>query len=360
MRYDEYRQWSIRAADWAHEYFQTLRERKVRASVSPGEAVSEIPKNAPEKPESMETIFSDFRKIIPEGLTHWQHPRFFAYFCANAAPASMIAEQLASVTAAQCMLWQTSPIATELEILMVEWLRNALGLPKHFSGVIQDSASSSTLAAILTMRERALAFSGNGKGLSGLGILRIYATDQAHSSLEKAVRIAGIGSDNLVQVKTDRKLSMSPEALESAIAKDCSNGLVPAGIVAVVGGTAVGASDSLRSILGIAKRHGIYSHVDAAWAGSAMICPEFRKIWDGIELADSIVFNPHKWLGAQLDCSVQFLADPSGQVQTLSVQPNYLKTLEHSDVTDFSEWGIQLSRRFRALKTLVPDASLWS
>ncbi len=350
MRYADYRRWSNRATDWIEKYYSSVSEFPVRSAIAPGKIMDRIPASPPEHAESMERIFADFEEIVPEGLTHWQHPRFFAYFSANAAPASMVAEQLASAIGAQGMLWQTSPAVTELEIAMTGWLRSALDLPPTFSGVIQDSASSSTLAAILTMRERALAFEGNRTGLSDKGRILIYATDQAHSSLDKAIRIAGIGQDNLVRIPTDGNLAMSPKSLEERIARDRRDGNLPAGVATVIGGTSVGASDVLRPVLEICRDHGLYSHVDAAWAGSAMICPEFRHIWDGIELADSIVFNPHKWLGAQFDCSVQFLADPVDQVRTLGVRPGYLKTLEHSEVTDFSDWSIQLGRRFRALK----------
>ena len=350
MQYADYRRWSERATDWIEQYHASISEQPVRSTVKPGEILDRIPASPPEHAESMESIFADFEDIIPDGLTHWQHPRFFAYFSANAAPASMVAEQLSSAIGAQGMLWQTSPAVTELEIAMTGWLREALGLPPTLAGVIQDSASSSTLAAVLTMRERALAFEGNRTGLSDKGRIRIYATDQAHSSLDKAIRIAGIGQDNLVRIPTNEDLAMSPTSLAEQIARDRREGHIPAGITTVIGGTSVGASDILRPVLEICRDQGLYSHVDAAWAGSAMICPEFRHIWDGIELADSIVFNPHKWLGAQFDCSVQFLAGPADQVRTLGVRPGYLKTLEHSKVTDFSDWGIQLGRRFRALK----------
>ena len=350
MEYADYRRWSARATDWIEQYLGSLRSRRVRAATSPGEITAMFPQSAPERADDMETIFADFERIVPDGLTHWQHPGFFAYFPSNAAPASMIAEQLTAATAAQCMLWQTSPVATEMEIAMTGWLRGALGLPEGYSGVIQDTASTSTLSAVLTMRERALGFSGNASGLSGRERLRIYGTSEAHSSLNKAIRIAGIGDENLVAVETDDDLAMSPSALEAAIRSDTSAGFRPAGVTCIIGGTSLGASDRLRPVLEIARRFGLYSHVDAAWAGSAMICPEFRHVWDGIELADSIVFNPHKWLGAQFDCSVQFLADPGEQVRTLAIRPDYLKTLDRTGTVDFSEWGIPLGRRFRALK----------
>jgi len=345
-----YPSWAKRAADWGFEYLSRLRERPVRAQTAPGDIARQIPLAPPEQATDMEEIFRDFVRIIPEGMTHWQHPRFFAYFPANAAPASLIAEQLTSTLAAQCMLWQTSPAATELETRMVDWLRQALGLPAQFRGVIQDSASSATLSAVLTMRERALAWRGLQSGLTGEAALRIYASEHAHSSIDKAVRIAGIGQDNLVKVPCDAGESMDPDSLRAAIDSDRAAGLLPAGIVLCTGGTSIGASDRLDECLAVAADYDLYSHVDAAWAGSAMICPELREVWRGVEGADSIVFNPHKWLGAHFDCSLQFLADPEPQVRTLAMRPDYLQTLGQGEVVNFSEWTVPLGRRFRALK----------
>ncbi len=346
----DFTKWSNRATDWGQGYLDNLRHRPVRAQVKPGEIAAQLPASPPEQAEDMAAIFADFERIVPTGMTHWQHPRFFAYFPSNAAPASMVAEQLANTISAQCMLWQTSPAATEIEGRMIDWLRQALGLAPHFTGVIQDSATSSTLSAILTMRERALDWRGVKSGLSGEKHLRIYASSQTHSSIDKGCRIAGIGQDNLVKVKTDRNFAMQPDALDAAIRADFAAGYLPAGVVICVGGTSIGASDDVAAIVKIAKAHGLYSHVDAAWAGSAMICPEFRPIWQGVDGADSIVFNPHKWLGAQFDCSVQFLADPAPQLRTLGLRPDYLETQGLDEVTNYNEWTIPLGRRFRALK----------
>ncbi|MEE9453995.1 MAG: pyridoxal-dependent decarboxylase [Paracoccaceae bacterium] len=350
MKLSEYTKWSARASEWATRYFANLRAQPVRAQVKPGDILAELPLAPPEQPESMDRVFTDFERIIPKGMTHWQHPRFFAYFPANAAPASMIAEQLTAAMAANALLWQTSPVATELEQRMVDWLRQALGLPGGFSGVIQDSATSATLSAILTMRERALDWQGIKSGVAGTVQTRIYASAQTHSSIDKGVWVAGVGQDNLVKIPTDARFAMCPDALRAAISADRAAGMLPAGIVLCVGGTAIGASDNLREIIAIAKAENLYTHVDAAWAGSAMICPELRDIWDGVEDADSIVFNPHKWLGAHFDCSVQFLADPAPQLRTLGLRPDYLQTLNQSEVVNFNEWTIPLGRRFRALK----------
>ena len=350
MNHDELNQWSKRAADWATEYHSSLRDRPVRAPLVPGAIAGQLPQNPPEAPEPMAEIFADFDRIVPPGITHWQHPRFFAYFPANASPASMLAEQLANAIAAQGMIWQTSPAVTEIEQVMIQWLRQSLGLPEAFTGTIHDSATTATLSAVLTMREQALAFQGNLKGLSGQPTLRIYASAETHSSVDKAVRIAGIGQENLVKTPTDQSLSMKPGALAAAIAADRAAGLLPAGVILCAGGTSVGAFDRIGECIAVAHAAGLPVHVDAAWAGSAMICPEFRDLWAGIEAADSIVFNPHKWLGAQFDCAVQFLRDPTPQVKTLGLRPSYLETAGKEDIVNFNEWTVPLGRRFRALK----------
>lgn len=350
MNHDELNHWSKRAADWTRDYYAGLRDRPVRARTTPGETAAKLPAAAPDRPEPMDAIFADFEAIVPGAMTHWQHPRFFAYFPANAAPASILAEQLTAALAAQAMLWQTAPAATEIEEVMVRWLRDALALAPHFTGTIHDSATTATLSAILTMRERALDWRGNEQGLAGLRAVRLYASDQTHSSIDKSARIAGIGQANLVKIETDGSLSMRPEALDAAIRKDKANGHLPAGVVLCVGGTSVGGTDRVADLIRVARAHDLYTHVDAAWAGSAMICPEFRPLWDGVDGADSIVFNPHKWLGANFDCAVQFLADPAPQVRTLGLRPDYLQTLGQSEITNFNEWTVPLGRRFRALK----------
>ena len=349
MNHDELRDWSKRAADWAHGYHAGLRDRPVRPDIAPGSVAARLPAAAPESPEPMEAIWDDFLALVPDNVTHWQHPRFFAYFPANAAPASMLAEQLANAIAAQAMLWQTAPAATEIEQVMVRWLAQAVGLPM-LRGVLHDSATTATLSAILTMRERATDWAGNDAGLAALPQVRIYASDQTHSSVDKAVRIAGIGQDNLVKVATDETGAMRPEALRKAIRADRAAGLLPAGVVVCAGGTSVGAFDPVADVITVARAEGLMTHVDAAWAGSAMICPEFRALWAGAEGADSVVMNPHKWLGAQFDCAVQFLADPRPQIRTLGLRPDYLQTQGMDEITNFNEWTVPLGRRFRALK----------
>lgn len=350
MNHDDLNHWSKRAADWVTAYHAGLRERPVRARVAPGDVLARLPKAAPEAAETPETIFADFEALIPGALTHWQHPRFFAYFPANAAPASMLAEQLISGIGAQGMLWQTSPAATELEQGMIRWLLRACDMPADWTGTIHDSATTATLSAVLTMRERALGFRGLTEGLSALPRLRIYASAQTHSSVDKAVRLAGIGQDNLVKVATRADLSMDPEALHIAIEADIAAGHVPAGVVFCSGGTAVGAFDDIAACLPVARARDLMTHVDAAWAGSAMVCPEFRTLMAGAEACDSLVFNPHKWMGAQFDCAVQFIRDPVDQIRTLGLRPSFLETLETEEVVNFNEWTVPLGRRMRALK----------
>ncbi|OAN70714.1 amino acid decarboxylase [Jannaschia sp. EhC01] len=351
MNWDEFAHWGKHIADWGADYHKTLRDRPVRAQTAPGEIAAQLPTSPPDSPEDMATVMADFEAIVMPGMTHWQHPRFFAYFAANAAPPSMLAEQLVNTVAAQCMLWQTSPAATEVEGVMVDWLRQALDLPSGYTGVIQDSASSATLSAVLTMRERATGYTSNREGLSGKGHLRIYCSQEVHSSIDRACWVAGIGQDNLVKIPTHGpRFAMDVDALQSAIAADIAAGHTPAGIIAITGGTGVGASDDLGQVLAVARAHDLYTHLDAAWAGAAMICPEFHAaFWDGVAGYDSIVFNPHKWLGAQFDCSIQFLRDPQPQLNTLKIEPEYLKTSGDA-VTNYSEWTIPLGRRFRALK----------
>lgn len=351
MDWDDFAHWGSKISHWAAGYHKTLRDRPVRSRTKPGDTLAQLPLSPPETGVAMDTIMADFDAIVMPGLTHWQHPRFFAYFPANAAPPSMLAEFLVTTIAPQCMLWQTSPAATEMETRMLEWLRQAIGLPAHFQGVIQDSASSATLAAVLVMRERALGWTGNSHGLAGGPTLRIYCSDEVHSSVDRAIWFAGIGQANLVRIATTGPLrSMDAAALDTAIRADLAAGHRPAGVIACTGGTGTGGCDDLTAVIGVAKSHTLYTHVDAAWAGAAMICPEFRTLWAGVEGADSVVFNPHKWLGAQFDCSAHFLADPASLVRTLAIQPEYLKTHGTDDIINYSEWSLPLGRRFRALK----------
>ncbi len=353
MNWDDYARWSAIIADWGAEYHKSIRDRPVRAQTRPGEIAAQLPDAPPEDPEEMEEIFADIDRIVMPGMTHWQHPRFFAYFPSNAAPPSILADQITSILSAQCMLWQTSPAATEVETRVLDWLRQGLGLPGNFAGVIQDSASSATLAAVLTMRERALEFRGNQTGLAGGPTLRIYCSAEVHSSIDKAIWIAGIGQQNLVKVPVtsgDPQRGMDIDALRAAIAADIEAGFTPAGIIVCVGGTGTGATDNVARAMDVAEEFDLFTHVDAAWAGSAMLCPEFRYLWSGVERANSVVLNPHKWLGTNFDLSAHFLSTPDDLVRTLAIQPEYLKTHGADGIINYSEWSVPLGRRFRALK----------
>lgn len=343
--------WAARVGDWAARYHGTLRDRPVRSQVAPGDVARGLGTAAPEAGEPLDDIFADFERVVMPGLTHWQHPRFFAYFPNNATPASVVAEYLGAALNVQGMLWQTSPAATEMETRVLDWLRQAMGLPDAYHGVIQDSASSATLAAVLTMRERALDWRGNADGLSAQPRLRIYASAEVHTSIDRAIWVAGIGGDNLVRVPTTGpRRAMDSAALRRLIAADRAAGCLPVGIIACTGGTSVGACDDIAGVADVAEAEGLFLHLDAAWAGNAMICPEYRDLWTGAERADSIVFNPYKWIGGQFDGSVHFLRSPEDLTRTLAIRPSFLRTDGLDGIVDYSEWSIPLGRRFRALK----------
>jgi aromatic-L-amino-acid/L-tryptophan decarboxylase len=348
---DDFRKWAVKAAEWGADYRARVRDLPVRPNIRPGQIAAQIAPTPPESAEPFERIFSDFERIIPAGMTHWQHPRFFAYFPGNAAPASIVAEHLVNALAAQCMLWQTSPAATELETVVCDWMRQALGLPDTFAGAIHDTASVATLCAVLMMRERALEWKGNAQGLSGAPRLRIYCSAEAHSSIDRAVWFSGVGSDNLVRTPiAGPTRGADTKKLRDLIRNDLAAGMKPAGIIANVGATGVGAVDSVADLAAIAREFDLFLHVDAAWAGAAMICPEVRDRWAGVEQADSVVINPHKWLGAQFDCSLLYVRDPAALVRTLAARPDYLHTPGQDQIINYSEWSLTLGRRFRALK----------
>jgi aromatic-L-amino-acid/L-tryptophan decarboxylase len=350
MDLDEFRRHGHALVDWMADYLANVGRHPVRAQVRPGEIAAQLPAAPPARGEPIERIFADFEHILLPGMTHWQHPSFFAYFPANSSPPSVLAEMLTATLGAQCMLWQTSPAATELETRTLDWLRQMIGLPEGFAGVIQDSASSATLCAVLVARERASDWQANEDGLSARPPLAFYASEEAHSSVEKAIRIAGHGRRSLRLIPTDGDFAMRPGALAAAIREDRAKGCVPAGVVATLGTTGVGASDPLRPIGGICREHGLYLHVDAAWAGSALLLEEQRSLIDGAEHIDSFVFNPHKWLLTNFDCSAHFVRDAGALVRTLSVLPAYLQSRETGEVIDYRDWGVPLGRRFRALK----------
>lgn len=336
--------------DWMDDYLSTIEQFPVRSQVKPGAIADLLPASAPIEGEDMSTIFADFKQDILPGITHWQHPNWFAFFPANSSKPSLLAEMLTATMGAQCMLWETSPAATEMEIRVLDWLRQLMALPEGFHGVIQDTASSATFCAVLAARERTMDGDCTQKGLFGQAPLRVYCSDQAHSSIDKAVIMAGIGLDNLVRVPTDENFALIPSELSRLIAQDRAAGYQPSIIIGCLGGTSVGAVDPLKEMGEIAKAEDLYFHVDAAWAGSALICPEFHHLMAGAENIDSFVFNPHKWLLTNFDCTAHYVKDPRTLTRALSIQPAYLKTREGDQVTDFRDWGVQLGRRFRALK----------
>ncbi|MFQ6037758.1 MAG: pyridoxal phosphate-dependent decarboxylase family protein [Candidatus Aminicenantales bacterium] len=343
-----FREWGYQFVDWVADYYDKVEALPVMPPVSPGEIKNRLPRKAPRKGEPMERIFQDFQQEILPGITHWQHPSWFAYFPANTSPPSVLAELLTAGIGAQCMIWQTSPAAAELEEVVLEWLRDMLGLPEGMAGVIQDTASTATLVALLTAREKATGYASNQRGLEGAH--SVYASEEAHSSVEKGVKIAGFGRENLRYIPTDGCFAMRPEKLEEAILEDTKRGIRPACVVGTLGTTSSTAVDPLRPIGEICQKHGIWFHVDAAFAGTAAILPEKRWILDGIEYVDSFVFNPHKWMLTNFDCSAYYVRDPEALVRTFEIHPEYLKTRVDTQVRNFRDWGIQLGRRFRALK----------
>ncbi len=348
--FEVFRQEGHKLVDWIADYYANIEKYPVKSACKPGSVFAGIPAAPPAEPEDMKVIFNDFEQLIMPGITHWQNPSFFAYFPANTSFPSILAEMLSSALGAQCMKWETSPAATELEEAVMNWLKKMTGIPGDFEGVIQDTASTATLCAILSARERATGFRCNHEGMKDTASMRIYCSEEAHSSVEKAVKIAGIGRNNLVKIGLDEKYRMQPAMLEEAIHMDIEAGLKPVCVVAALGTTGSTAVDPLEDIADICQRYGIWLHIDAAYAGSALILPECRWMIKGIEKADSFVFNPHKWLFTNFDCSAYFVRDSETLINTFKLVPEYLKTQIPEHVNDYSNWGIQLGRRFRALK----------
>jgi aromatic-L-amino-acid decarboxylase len=350
MQIDEFRENAHKVVDWMADYLENVRQYPVKSQAKPGEIKAQLPGVAPADGEDFAAILDDFERIIIPGITHWQHPSFHAYFPANSSPPSVLAEMLTATLAAQCMSWQTSPAAAELEEQVMSWLGKMIGLPAEFAGVIQDTASTATLCSILTAREVASDFKVNEHGLREAPQFAVYCSTETHSSIEKAVKIAGLGKGSLQKVAVDEKFAMDPTALEKAIKQDRDAGIAPLCVIATIGTTSSTAVDPLRQIGEICQRHHVWLHVDAAYAGTALLLPEFRWMIDGIEYVDTFVFNPHKWMFTNFDCSAYFVKDVSALVRTFEILPEYLKTAEGDRVNNYRDWGIQLGRRFRALK----------
>jgi aromatic-L-amino-acid decarboxylase len=353
MDIGEFRRLGHEIVDWIADYRErTARgEHPVMSPVAPGAIRASLPPAPPLDPEPLDAALEDMTERILPGCTHWQDPRFFAYFPANSALSAVLGDFLSTGVAQLGLNWQASPALTELEELTTDWLRQMLGLSPAWSGCIQDTASTATLVALICARERATAYGAARGGLqASKRPLVVYASSQSHSSVEKAALLAGFGRENVRVIALDSDYRMSPEALAQAIARDRAEGREPCAIVATVGSTATTAVDPLEPVGRIARDRGLWLHVDAAMAGSAMILPECRAHWQGIEQADSLVVNPHKWLGAAFDCSTYFVRDPQHLVRVMSSNPSYLRTPADAEVKNLRDWGIPLGRRFRALK----------
>jgi aromatic-L-amino-acid decarboxylase len=348
---EEFRRYGHRLIDWLADYHESLPSRPVMAKTKPGEIRDALPSAPPTDPEDFATVIVDLDRLVLPGLSLWQHPRFFGYFPANALPSGILADLVSTGLGVIGLSWQSSPAVTEVEEVVADWLRQMLGLSSAWSGVIQDTASTSTLVALICARERATNHALARGGLQGeTRTPRVYVSAHAHSSVDKGALLAGFGRENLRLVPFDAKYAMRADALAEMIEEDLANGDLPCAIVATVGTTATTAIDPIAPIAEIALRHGIWLHVDAAMAGSAMILPECRWMWDGVEGADSLVINAHKWLGTPFDCSVYYVRDPEHLMRVMSTNPSFLQSSVDGQVKNLRDWGIPLGRRFRALK----------
>jgi aromatic-L-amino-acid decarboxylase len=356
MTPDEFRRYGHAVVDWIANYHSRIESFPVLSQVKPGEVRASLPANPPLHGESFDAVLRDVENLILPGVTHWQSPNFFAYFPGNASGPGILGDLLSSGLGVQGMLWSTSPACTELETHVLDWLVTMLGLPEKFlssrtgGGVIQDTASSAALCALLAGRERATNYVSNKKGCDGRIVA--YVSTQTHSSLQKAAMIAGIGVDNLRSIAVNENFAMRPDALARQIETDKRAGLVPCFVCATVGTTSSNAMDPIPEIARVAQHHNLWLHVDAAMSGTAALCPEFRHLQNGVELADSYNFNPHKWMFTNFDCNSFWVADRKALIQTLSILPEYLRNqaTESGAVIDYRDWHIQLGRRFRSLK----------
>ena len=356
MTPEAFRKHGRAVVDWIADYYENVESFPVLSQVQPGDIRASLPSKPPMEGEAFEGILEDVNKLIIPGITHWQSPNFFAFFPANTSGPAILGELLSAGLGVQGMLWSTSPACTELETHVLDWIVDMLGLPRKFKsdsaggGVIQDSASTASLCALLAGRERVTDYAGNEHGCDGR--LIAYASTQTHSSVEKAVKIAGLGRRNLRLVEVDDSFALRPEALAKQITQDREAGLVPCFVCATVGTTSSNAMDPLSEIGRICRDEGLWFHVDGAMSGTAALCPEYRYIHDGLELADSYCFNPHKWMFTNFDCDCFYVADRENLIKTLSVLPEYLrnKATESGAVIDYRDWHVPLGRRFRALK----------
>ncbi|MEP6991689.1 MAG: pyridoxal-dependent decarboxylase [bacterium] len=351
MTPEEFRRLGHQVVDWIADYRATVGDRPVRARTTPGAVTARLPSIPPVAGEQLDAVLRDMDEIILPGISHWQHPAFFGYFPANASLASVLGDFLSTGLGVIGLSWQSSPALSELEEVTTDWMRQMAGLAPAWRGVIQDTASTSTLVALLCARERATSYSLARGGLQAEAKpLVVYVSAHSHSSVEKAALLAGFGRDNLRVVAHDEAFAMRPDALDAAIAADVAAGRQPCAVVATTGTTTTTALDPITAIAAVAGRHGAWLHVDAAMAGSAMILPECRWMWDGVEAADSLVLNVHKWLGVVFDCSLYYVRDADHLVRVMSTNPSYLRSSVDDEVRNLRDWGLPLGRRFRALK----------
>jgi aromatic-L-amino-acid decarboxylase len=351
MSPEEFRRFGHQLIDWISDFHAGAGARSVMAAVAPGAVKALLPKEAPIEPEPMDVVLRDFAQIVPPGLTDWQNPRFFGYFPSNALPSGMLGDMLATGLGVLGLTWQSSPAVTEIEEVVTDWVRRMVGLSDEWSGVIQDTASTNTLVALICAREVATRFALARGGLQACERpLSVYLSAQSHSSVEKAALLAGFGRENLRFVPLDDAHAMRADAFAAMVAADLSRGIVPCALVATIGTTATTAVDPLAALAPIAARARMWLHVDAAMGGSAMILPECRPLWEGIENANSVVINAHKWLGAPFDCSLYYVREPEQLVRVMSTNPSFLQSSVDGEVKNLRDWGIPLGRRFRALK----------
>ncbi|AJI95590.1 beta-eliminating lyase family protein [Yersinia ruckeri] len=351
MTPDEFRRHGYAMIDLIADYRQNIEQRAVQPLTTPGEIKASLPANAPEKGEPFEDIISDVEKLVMPGLLHWQHPNFFGYFPSNVELSSVLGDCLSTGLGVIGLSWQSSPALTEIEEVTTHWLLKMIGLSDEWSGVIQDSASTSTLIALISARERTSDYVLMQEGiLSSEAPLIVYTSPEAHSAVNKAAMLAGFGLKNIRLIATDENHALSPLALELAIEQDLAQGNRPCIVIATTGTTAATVMDPIDAMGDICQRYGLWLHVDSAMAGSAMILPEFRYLWHGIEKADSVVLNPHKWLGAAFDCSVYCVRDTEHLIRIMSTNPSFLQSNADGQVRNYRDWGIPLGRRFRALK----------
>jgi aromatic-L-amino-acid decarboxylase len=351
MTPDEFRNAGYRVIDWIADYRKTIESRPVMAKTAPGEITAMLPASPPEAPESFDTILADMDRVVAPGLMNWQHPRFFGYFPSNGLLSSVLGDFFSTGVGVIGLAWQSSPALTEVEEVAVDWLRQMLGLSESWSGVIQDTASTSSIVALLCAREQATNHGASRGGFQQAPVpLTVYTTAHGHSSVQKAALMAGFGADYIRIVPHDDAFAMRADALASMIREDRSRGMRPAVVVATIGTTTSMAFDPLDAIAAVADDERLWLHVDAAMAGSGMILPECRHLWQGVELADSLIVNPHKWLGAAFDCTAYFVRDPGHLVRVMSTNPSYLQSAADGTAKNYRDWGLPLGRRFRALK----------